>query len=251
MQLRNEFTDSIARQNILIVADCLSGALPAAQFAIRNLYTGSSKIILLQTYQKRTFGQSMLRDIEPLLKKTASRELTELKNEMVKEYRIKPKSISKKIVEGELGAVLKRWRRNKPGTMVLMGIEPQSSNTDFNCSKLIKPVLNSGIRPVYIVNHSITMITDEKTIYFAGRREMLYPRYLNLLNKTLGVQGLNIMTLYPESNSLNSADEISNSFPQPKSGFQIDDLPLAEKLFRKLIAGNNSNALQNAKQLNK
>ncbi len=113
MQLRKKITDTIARQDILVVADCTEGALPAAQFAIRNLYTTGSSIILLQTYQKRTFGQSTLRNIEPLLKKIASRELTELKNELVKDFRLKPNTISKTIIEGELWSVLKRWHRNK------------------------------------------------------------------------------------------------------------------------------------------
>ncbi len=89
MLLKEKNTKPLMSQDILVIADCINGAEKAALFASRNLHLQGSEMMLLQTYQKRAFGQSMLRNIKPLLEKTARRELSHLKNQIVRNTGIK------------------------------------------------------------------------------------------------------------------------------------------------------------------
>jgi len=240
--------NSIAGDDILILTDCINGAMTAARFAIRNLYTSNSSIILLQTYQKQGFGQSTLRNVLPLLKKIATSELTNLKNEIVKDFGIEAESISKIVKEGKLSLVLKKKFENRSGIILLLGIDPKSLNSDFHCKKLIKSVFNSGIRPAYLISDSIIRIEEGSITYFACHQKKLKPEKLDILRKTLGGKGLNITTVFPESDFLSGADDVHPKHPVFQARFPIDDFPKAEKLFRKLISVSNGTFLQATNQ---
>ncbi len=148
MRLKQKNTSPQISQDILVIADCIHGAQKAASFASRNLHLADSTMMLLQTYQKRAFGQSMLRNITPFLEKTARRELSELKNQIVTNDGIHPKSISKVVLDGELLSVLKQRFGNMTNTAVVLGFDQGMLKPSTYCKKLIVSVIESGIRPL-------------------------------------------------------------------------------------------------------
>ncbi len=246
MQLKQKKTSAAKSPDILVIADCINGAAKAAWFAIRNLHLHNSAITLLQTYQKVSFGQSMLRNIVPLLEKTASRELIELKNQIVSNTGVDPKSISKIVIEGELSSVLKQRFGKKTGTVVVLGIEQDASDLCISCKKQIVSVINSGIRPIYLVGNGITLISKDKATFFSGEQNLQDGLYYHFLKKFFN--GLDIQ----HSIMVNSTDSllkpgIPDSDPDSYSCKFKDEYPLAEKLFRSLNEGSTDLGLHRIK----
>ena len=248
MLLKEKNTKPLMSQDILVIADCINGAEKAALFASRNLHLQGSEMMLLQTYQKRAFGQSMLRNITPLLVKTARRELSQLKNQIVRNTGISPKSIRKVVIEGELLSVLKQRFGNKTGTAVVLGFKQGLLNPGAYCKKLIVSVLKSGIRPLYIVGNGITLISEDKVTYFSGENNMQDVAYHQFLSRIFTVLGLkqSIMVtsadslLKPEKNPVDHLDSFGRKMK--------DEYPLAEKLFRSLNEGRDDVTIQTVKQ---
>ena len=248
MLLKEKNTKPLISQDILVIADCINGAEKAALFASRNLHLQGSEMMLLQTYQKRAFGQSMLRNIKPLLEKTARRELSHLKNQIVRNTGISPKSISKVVIEGELLSVLKQRFGNKTGTAVVLGFEQGVPNPSTFCKKLIVSALKSGIRPLYIVGNGITLISEDNVTYISGEKNMqdcADYQFLSRVFNRLGLKQSIMVTsadslLKPEKNPVGQLDSFGRKMK--------DEYPLAEKLFRSLNDGRDDVSIQTVKQ---
>ena len=247
MQLKQNNTNPLISQDILVIADCINGAEKAASFASRNLHLHDSEIMLLQTYQKRTFGQSMLRNITPLLVNIARRELSELKNQIVKNTGICPKSISKVVMEGELLSVLKQRFGNKTGTPVVLGFDQGMPKPSTYCKKLIVSVLKSGIRPFYIVGNSITLISKDKVTYFSGEKNFQDGTYYQFLSRLFIGLGLEQSIMVTNADSLLKPEKNQVDYLVSNSWKLKDEYPLAEKLFRSLNEGSGDVAIQTVK----
>ena len=247
MQLKQKNTNPQICQNILVIADCIHGAEKAASFASRNLHLDDSTMMLLQTYQKRAIGQSMLRNITPLLEKTARRELSELKNQIVRNNGINPKSISKVIVEGKLLSVLKQRFRNMTGTAVVLGFDQGMSKPSTYCKKLIVSVLKSGIRPLYIVGNGITLISKDRVTYFSGDKNLQDGAYYQFLNGILTRLGLEQSIMVTSADSLLKPEKDQDDYLDSNIWKWKDVYPQAEKLFRSLKEGKNDVAIQTVK----
>ena len=233
MQLKQKKTRTAINPDILVIADCINGATKASWFVTRNLHFHNSVIMLLQTYQKYSLGQSMVRNIVPLLENTARRELTELKNQIVSNTGINPKSISKSVIEGDLTSVLRQRFRNKAGTVVVLGIEHDSSNLCISCKKQIVSVLKSGIRPIYLVGKGITLISNERATFFSVEENMQDGDYYAFLKKNFNKLGIQHSIMSSSTDSLLKR-VIPDSDPDSNSWTYKDEYPLAEKLFRSL-----------------
>ena len=234
-------------QDILVIADCIQGAEKAALFATRNLHLHDSEIMLLQTYQKRAFGQSMLRNISPILEKTARRELSELKNQIVKNTGISPKSISKVVLEGELLSVLKQKFRKKTETAVVLGFDQGVPKPSTYCKKLIVSVLKSEIRPLYIVGDGISLINKDSVTYFSGDENLQDGAFYQFLNGILTGLGLKQSIMIASADSLLKPKKDQDDYQDSNSWKLKDEYPQAEKLFRSLKEGRDGVAIQTVK----
>jgi len=248
MQLKQKNTNPLISQDILVIADCINGAEKAALFATRNLHHPDSAMMLLQTYQKRAFGQSMLRNITPLLEKTARRELSELKNQIVRNTGINPKSISKVVMEGELFSVLKQRFGNKTGTAVVLGFDQGMPKPRTYCKRLIVSVLKSGIRPLYIVGNGITLISKDRVTYFSGEKNMQNGAYYQFLSRIFTGLGLKQSIMVTSADSLLKPEKSPIDYLDSNSWTLKDEYSLAEKLFRSLNEGRDDVAIQTVKQ---
>jgi hypothetical protein len=247
MQLKQKNTSPQISQDILVIADCIYGAEKAASFASRNLDLDDSTIVLLQTYQKQAYGQSMLRNITPLLEKTARRELSELKNQIVRNNGINPKSISKAVVEGKLLTVLKQRFGNMTDTAVVLGIDQEMPKPSTYCRKLIISVLKSGIRPLYIVGNGIILISKESVTYFSGEKNLQDGVYYQFLSRIFTGLGLKQSIMVTSADSLLKPDKNQGDYLDFNSWKFKDEYPVAEKLFRSLKEGRDDVAIQTIK----
>jgi hypothetical protein len=247
MQLKEKNINPFMSQDILIIADCMNGADKAALFATRNLIRQDSAMMLLQTYPKVAFGQSMLRNITSLLEKTARQELSGLKNQIVRNTGMNQKSISKIVIEGELLSVLKQRFVSKANIAVVLGFECDTPKTNTYCKRLIDSVLKSGMRPLYIVGNGITLISKDRITYFSGERNLFDSAYYQFLSRILtglGIKESVVVTgpdilLQPARNQVDCLDFC---------GWKIkDEYPLVEKLFRSLNEGRDDIVIQTVK----
>jgi hypothetical protein len=247
MQLKQKNTNPQISQDILVIADCIHGAEKAASFASRNLHLDNSTMMLLQTYQKRAFGQSMLRNITPLLEKTARRELSELKNQIVRNNGINPESISKVVMEGNLLSVLKKSFGNKTETTVVLGFDQGMHNPSTYCKKLIISVFKSGIRPFYIVGNDITLISEDRVTYFSADNTLQDGAYYQFLSGIFNGLGLEESNIVSSADPLLKPEKIQGDHMASKGWKFKDDYPLAEKLFRSMKEGRDDIAIQTVK----
>lgn len=244
MEPKQKNTNSLISQDILVIADCIHGAEKAALFATRNLHLHDSEMMLLQTYQKRAFGQSMLRNIKPLLEKTAKRELSELKNQIVRNTGISPKSISKIVIEGELLSILKQRFGNRTGTSVVLGIDQGMPKQSTYCKKLIVSALKSGIRPLYIVGDAISVISKDSVTYFSGDENLQDGTYYRFLSRIFAGLGLKQSIMVASSDALLKTEKGQVDRLHSNSWKLKDEYPQAEKLFRSLKEGRGGVAIQ-------
>lgn len=249
MQLKKNKTDAEIVQNILVISDCSSGAERAAWFAIRNVYNHNSIITLLQTYQTHSFGQSMIRNIVLILEKTAKQELSELKNQIVKNTNVNPESISKKVINGKLFSVLKQRIGKKTSTAVIIGIERELASPDRYFKKSILSAMRSGIRPIYIVGSGITRINNDRVTYFYGEKNLQKSPFYQYLNRLFSRLGLKQSIMVSTADSQLIVDKTSYDYLSSKSRGFNDEYPLSEKLFRSLKEGSDDVILQPINQL--
>lgn len=248
MQVKKNKSDTGKVQNVLVIADCISGAERAACFAVRNLLVDKSELTLLQTYHVRSYGQSMVRNVLHILQKTAKHELSELKNRIVKNTKIKPESITKKVMQGDLLSVLKHSFGRKPETLLVLGLEQDFANPDTNCKKYIHSVLKSGIRPIYIVGSGITMINKDSVTYFFREKNIQSSPFFQYLNNVLTGYGLLQSSMVTSTDSLLKFDKSTCDNRSSNNRKFNNEYPLAEKLFRSLNDGSNEVTVQTINQ---
>jgi hypothetical protein len=248
MPLKQKNTNPTMTQNILVIAEHIEGAKKAALFATRNLTLHDSEMVLLQTYQKRSFGQSMLRNITPILEKTARHELSELKNQIVRNTGINPKSISKKVMEGELLSVLKQRFGHKAGIAMVLGLEQGMPYSNNYCKKLIVSLLKSGIKPLYIISNGITLISKDRVTYFSGEKNMQDSAYYQFTSRIFTGLGLKQSIVVSSADSHLKPEKNSVDLLNSNSWKLKDEYTLAEQLFRGLNEGRDDLAIQTVKQ---
>ena len=247
MRLKQKNSNPQISQDILVIADCIHGAEKAASFASRNLHLDDSTMMLLQTYQKLAFGQSMIRNITPLLEKTARQELSALKNQIVRNNGINPKSISKVVVEGNLLSVLKQRFGNMTGTAVVIGFDQEMPKPSTYCKKLLVSVLKSGIRPLYIIGNGITLISKDRVTYFSREKNLQDSAYYQYLSRIFTGLGIKQSIMVTSTDSLLKSDKNQADYLDFNSWKLKDEYPVAEKLFRSLKEGGDDVAIQTVK----
>jgi hypothetical protein len=222
-------------RTILVIADCLHGVMEAGRFAVRNLYDSNSRILLMQSYQKPRYGQSMLRNITPMLEKIAKEELTKLKNEMFKESGLPAGSIGKLALEGELSTLLRSWFGDTPGLSVVVGYDPRLSYRAFPCRSVIKAVTDSGLRPLFIVSDSITLIDNRIITLFTEDERQVCSDYLDFLEDMSDNHAMRMTTLtMGKAGKFRPAPETTQHF-SAWADSRTDNLTAGEVLFRQEV----------------
>ncbi|WP_282016533.1 hypothetical protein [Marinifilum flexuosum] len=139
------------KDRILILADFTEGNACAIDFSLKYLCSENSKIYLMQTWQKPSFGSSMLRDIAPILKDISNGELNALKNKVLKEYQLQDDRVELLSFEGDLLNFFKSDVYRNENWQVVLSLKEDSSDLQFN--PRFKEIVEASNQTLYILNH--------------------------------------------------------------------------------------------------
>lgn len=94
-------------RNIVVLAEFPEGAWESVRFAMEKLIRPQLGLVLVQTYRKPDFGQSLLNNLTPVLERIARNELLELKNRTIRHYQYHEDEISVLPFEGDWGSFVR------------------------------------------------------------------------------------------------------------------------------------------------
>jgi len=161
------YTKTMAK-NILIITDFSGGTWDAVHFAMKFLRNGKTTINLLQTYQKPQVGQSMIRNIVPILKKTSIDDLKELKRKILNQFEIPKRKVKPLSIEGNLNSLLLNQLALNDIDSVVIGLYNSILDNGFIIQRKISKVIKCTSHPLFILPgrfsdseiHKIVYITD-------------------------------------------------------------------------------------------
>ena len=155
-------------KNILILTDFSGGTWDAVRFAVKFFRNGKTTINLLQTYQKPEVGQSMIRDIIPILKKISIDDLKELRRKILNQFEIPKRRVKPLSIEGNLASLLQNQLNLKDIDSVVVGLHSSIPDTGFLIRRKISRVIKYSSHPLFILPsrfsdseiHKIVFVTD-------------------------------------------------------------------------------------------
>ena len=155
-------------KNILILTDFSGGTWDAVCFAMKFLRNGKTTINLLQTYQKPEVGQSMIRDIIPILKKISIDDLKELRRKILNQFEIPKRRVKPLSIEGNLASLLQNQLNLNDIDSVVVGLHSSIPDTRFLIRRKISRVIKHSSHPLFILPsrfsdsefHKIIFVTD-------------------------------------------------------------------------------------------
>ncbi len=136
---------------ILILADFSEGNHSAIDFAMKYLYNKGSKIYFIQTWQKPSYGASMVRDLAPILKDISDRELKALKADAVKNYHLDAADIELLSYEGELTDFFNTEMYKQYSWQVVFALN--EFYNDLQRNPRFKNILTSVKQPLYVLQN--------------------------------------------------------------------------------------------------
>ncbi|MDQ2180138.1 hypothetical protein [Marinifilum sp. D714] len=136
---------------ILILADFSEGNQAAVDFAMNYLSTEDSKIYFIQTWQKPSYGASMVRDLAPILKDISDRELKALKSDTVKNYHLDAADIELLSYEGELTDFFNTEMYKQYSWQVVFALN--DFYNDLQRNPRFKNILTSVKQPLYVLQN--------------------------------------------------------------------------------------------------
>jgi len=178
-----EHKDQIYNGNktVVLLAECLNGALGAGRFAARLLFDQTTRIILLHTFQKPARGVSMMRDLTEVLRQTADWDLSVLKTKLVREFELPPENIEKAVIENDLRSVIEKDLSKHHHVSVVLGPDISNPFRRGSCRKIVRALVGSKIRPVFLISDHITMLEESRIVFIAEKEEDISPVYYNFL----------------------------------------------------------------------
>jgi len=143
-------------KNILILTDFSGGTWDAVCFAMKLLRNRKTTINLLQTYQKPEVGQSMIRDIVPILKKISIDDLEELRRKILNQFKIPKRRVKPLSIEGNLNSLLSNQLNLDLASRNLVVIEKTSyQRFKRSITKKLKLSLD------YAIGHPVLLILTQ------------------------------------------------------------------------------------------
>jgi len=189
-------------KTVVLLAECLNGAIDAGRFAAKLLFDHSTRIILLHTYQKPAMGVTMMRDLTGVLRRTAEWDLTVLKSKLVREFELPPENIEKMVVENDLKSVLNNELGNHEHLSVVLGPDISNPFRRGSCRKIVRALVESKLRPVFLVSDFITLVEESRIIVIAEKEANISIVYLNFLNDIYGRENVMVEIVTEENNKM-------------------------------------------------
>jgi len=226
-------------KNIILLADCIQGVMRAAEFAVKYLYDRDSKIILLQTYQNPSFGVTMIRNISVLLRKIGKMELTEMKDRLMERFGLPGSKIEKILAEGDVRKVLNSKLFTQRNTSVLLGFESEINHKSASCRKVITKLLQSGVRPVFLVSDCITVIEEHRVFLIATDEKKLSFVFLNLIKSLCNENNMNLKFITGDNREkAGLSAHTFRQFSEPAETMSPPESPVEKILYEQILAEN-------------
>jgi hypothetical protein len=184
MENRNNYTN-----RILILADFSEGNQSAIDFAIKYLYNDTTKVFLVQTWQKPSYGASMVRDLAPILQDISKRELKALKADLLTKYDLQEQEVEMLSFEGELSRFFQsEWYQNH-NWQVVLGLNETNSELQYN--PRFKEIVQNVNQPLYVLNNCKANQSIDN-IYVWNSNSSLSLPILSSLQKVCAKQKCNV-----------------------------------------------------------
>jgi len=174
---------------ILIIVECLSGAMKASRFALKHIYNENDEIILLQIYKVQGLGSFMMRNLSHILKETALTDLSILKKMIIEEFGTPPKNIQKMVYEEDLGTTLKRKQFIDNNLIVLIGEDQKILQHKVSHQHILTVLKALNKHTTFYVEDNITIINRSKIIVISedlGKIDSISKNFLNGISRKYG-----------------------------------------------------------------
>jgi len=208
--MKNVFNKKPNGKIILVLAECQEGALKAGRYAIKHLYDEETRIILLQTYKAPKFGLTMVRNLPSILKSISKEDLTVLKNTFMKEFGIPSENIEKLAMEGDLSTIAQQEFRNCDNLSVVIGTDCTPLYSKNPYKQILFFMTNTGIRPIFLIDGSITCIGRSKILVIPEIEDKMPVRLKDFLNNISEKDNIPVEYLTEENFNNASFPEIGN-----------------------------------------
>ncbi|PXY01873.1 hypothetical protein DF185_04280 [Marinifilum breve] len=177
------------QNRILILADFSEGNQTAIDFAMNYLCTEGSKIYFIQTWQKPSYGASMVRDLAPILKDISKRELQALKAEALKNYKLDAANVELLSYEGELTEFFNTEIYKGHSWQVVFALN--ELHNDLNLNPRFKKIIASVNQPLYVLNNCKPW-ANVKSIYISNTNSNVSEPILQPLQRICAKQKCNV-----------------------------------------------------------
>jgi hypothetical protein len=209
-------------KNILISTDFSGGTWDAVCFAMKFLRNGETTINLPQTYQKPEVGQSMIRDIVPILIKISIDDLKELRRKILNQFEISKRRLKSLSIEGNLNSLLSNQLNLNDIDSVVVGLHSSIPDTGFLIRRKISRVIKCSSHPLFILPgrfsdsefHKIIFVTDTYNLPSAKVLDKL--RYLESLARS----GIHILFIVQNDTHV-IPENIKSNIIKHLSGFKV------------------------------
>ncbi|MPQ47003.1 hypothetical protein GCQ56_08240 [Marinifilum sp. N1E240] len=178
-----------SNNRILILADFSEGGWTAARFAMEHLYQPGSIIYILQTWQKPSYGSSMVRDLTSILQNITNSELKALKRKMLSIYPDLEKDIHLLSVEGELSQFFESDAYLNHQWQLVMSTKYKNGETSKN--PRFTEIIDQVNQPLYLLN-DIDYVDNIPNVFLMTSNKMVSSEVLNVLQQINAKQYSNI-----------------------------------------------------------
>jgi hypothetical protein len=175
---------------ILLLADFYDGNKAAIDFAIKYLYNDNSTIYLMQSWQKPSFGSSMLRNLSPLLKDISKRELKSFKSFICEKYKLPKNNIRLINHEGDMISFFKSKLYSGYKWQVVLALN--NSNLILRSNPRLKKLLMTSGHTFYVLNN-IKLNEGIKCVQIRNMSYSLNPQNITSLNKICNAQNCDVI----------------------------------------------------------
>lgn len=154
--------------SILILADFSDGSWHATSFAMQFLYTETSPVTILQTYQNPGWGHLMMRKLSHHLKKITRNELRALRNKLLKHFSIEKQKVNTLSIEGELNSVLNFKPIIKGQHNLVLSTYNSFENSCKRQNGCLEKIIDTAKHPLFILPETFERETSKKILFVAN-----------------------------------------------------------------------------------
>lgn len=178
---------------ILILVDCLSGALKAGRFALNHLYEeGQTEVVLLQAYNVQGFGLFKMRNLAQVLEDTAMQDLSLIKNKLVEEFDVDADHIQKLVTESSLTTTLKSYFNKKKGLTVIIGDSQESLKSKVPHNQISTIMKAVDVNKVFYVNSDVVVFSHSEVTIISSKQDETKKLPKKIFDKIFGKKKVDV-----------------------------------------------------------